>query len=41
MFQDDEQTKKFKKLNEKLVDVIEGFSLVSFVPLDIQVTTEC
>ncbi|XP_006631334.2 GPN-loop GTPase 2 [Lepisosteus oculatus] len=28
--------KKFKRLNEKLVEVIEDYSLVSFVPLNIQ-----
>lgn len=30
--------KKFKRLNEKLVELIEDYSLVSFVPLNVQVS---
>ena len=34
---DDPFLKKYKKLNEALIGVIEDYSLVSFVPLNIQV----
>ena len=34
---DDPFFKKYKKLNEALIGVIEDYSLVSFVPLNIQV----
>lgn len=30
--------KKFKRLNEKLAEVIQDYSLVSFMPLNVQVT---
>lgn len=30
--------KKFRLLNEKLAEVVQDYSLVSFVPLNVQVT---
>ena len=36
MKQDEAQWKKYKKLNEALADVIHNYSVVSFIPLDIQ-----
>lgn len=32
--------RNFRRLNEKLVEVIEDYSLVSFVPLNVQVTQQ-
>lgn len=37
----DEHFKKYRKLNEMLVEVIQDYSLVTFTPLDIQVTSNC
>ncbi|ESO92561.1 hypothetical protein LOTGIDRAFT_216644 [Lottia gigantea] len=34
--QDDPVFKKYKKLNQSLIDVIEGYGLVSFLPLNLQ-----
>ena len=35
--QDNPVTRKFKKLNKALISVIEDYSLVSFLPLNVQV----
>ena len=37
VLQEDPSLQKYKKLNTALVDIIEEYSLVSFVPLNVQV----
>lgn len=40
LFQDDPLLSKYKRLNEVIVGVVEDYSLVNFIPLNVQVTTQ-
>lgn len=40
LFQDDPLLSRYKRLNEVIVGVVEDYSLVNFIPLNVQVTTQ-